>query len=131
MADNPLANVPSWLSSEFQSALKSSLPKGVQLNLFGRTPLATVPTATIENNETKTTRADKVAKSRLKKKNRKRHSKSIVLPLNLSLESATVYTTQGFSPDLDGNWLVTSVTHSLKKSGSTTSVELERCKTSF
>jgi hypothetical protein len=131
MADNPLANVPSWLTSEFQSALKSNLPKGVSLNLFGRTPLATVPTATVENNEKKTSRAHKVAKSRLKKKNRKRHSKSIVLPLNLGLESATVYTTQGFSPDLDGNWLVTSVTHSMKKSGSTTSVDLERSKTSF
>jgi len=130
MADSPIANIPSWLTSEFQGALKSNLPKGVQLNYFGRTPLVT-PTTTTENNQAKTTRADKVAKSRLKKKNRKRHQKSVVLPLNLSLESATVYTTQGFSPDLDGNWLVTSVTHSMKKSGSTTSLDLERSKTSF
>ena len=130
MNPNPIANVPTWLTSQYQGVLKNALPKGVQLTLFGRTPAAAT-VATQENNSNKTERADKVAKSRLKKKNRKRHQKSIVLPLNLGLESATVYTTRGFSPDLDGNWLVTQVTHTLKKSGSTTSVELERCKSSF
>jgi hypothetical protein len=127
---SPITNVPTWLTSEYQSTLKQILPKGVQLNLFGRTPAAT-PVAVQENNSSKVSRADKVAKSRLKKKNRKRHQKSISLPLNLGLEAATVYTTQGFSPDLDGNWLVTQVTHTMKKGGSTTSVELERCKTTF
>ena len=85
-----------------------------------------------DTNATKKARAAKVAKSKLKTKNRKRKKKNIVLEYNPSIESGTVYTTSGFSPLFDGRWLVILVTHDLKgKSGSTTTLELEKCITSY
>jgi hypothetical protein len=104
--------------------------KAIHNDLFNTTPLKT-PAGPVENNAKKIARATKVAKSKLKGKNRKRHKKSVVKVYDPSLESGTVYAVSGSRSDLDGNWLVVNATHTLTKGGNTTSIELERCITSF
>jgi hypothetical protein len=101
----------------------------VDRDLFYKTPLNSDPS---ETDTAKTDRAKKVAKSELKKKNRKRNKKGITLPYNPVLESGTVYTVTGSRSDLDGNWLVVDMTHAfVKGSGAISTVNLERCITSF
>jgi hypothetical protein len=89
-------------------------------------------TSSIETDSDKVERAKKVAKSELKKKNRKRNKKGIVVPYNAALESGTVYAVTGSRSDLDGNWLVVDMTHTfVKGAGATSTVNLERCITAF
>lgn len=86
----------------------------------------TVPA--VDSNTASTTKAGRVAKSKLKKKNRKGKKHRITVPLNLRVEAGTVYTLQGFSPDFDANWLVTECEHKFSaKGGSTTSLDLQMC----
>ena len=105
--------------------------QAIHNDLFNTTPLKTTPSVPIENNSKKKARAAKVAKSKLKGKNRKRNKKSVLKEYDPSLESATVYAVSGSRSDLDGNWLVVNVTHTLTKGGNTTSAELERCITKY
>jgi hypothetical protein len=105
--------------------------KAIHDDLFSTTPLKTSPSEPEEDNANKKERAKKVAKSKLKGKNRKRNKKSILKEYDPSLESATVYAVSGSRSDLDGNWLVVNVTHTLTKGGNSTSAELERCITKY
>ena len=120
-----------------QKLTLSTAPDGSKYNPFSYKPLTPATTSGKtgsgdDTNTVKKTRAAKVAKSRLKKKNRKRKKKNIVLEYNPTIEAGTVYTTSGFSPLFDGNWLVIQVTHEFKgRSGSTTSLELEKCILSY
>jgi len=123
MADPVVKNVPENLTNVDISQ------KAIHENLFDTTPLKTDPAPVKENNSKKVARAKKVAESKLKKKNRKRHRKNVVLFYNDAVESGTVYAVSNSRSDLDGNWLVVNVTHDVAKSGSKTTLELERCLT--
>lgn len=91
---------------------------------------ATVPA--ISANTGSTTKAQRVAKSKLKKKNRKGKKHRLVVPLNLRIEAGTVYTLKGFSPDFDSNWLIIDCEHKFSaKGGSTTSLDLQMCITGY
>jgi hypothetical protein len=115
--------------------LETDPTTGKHFNPFLRAKLAAEsdqPTTSIETDNEKVARAKKVAKSELKKKNRKRHKKGITIPYNSALESGTVYTVQNSRSDLDGNWLVVNMTHNfVKGAGAVSTVDLERCITSF
>ena len=121
---------PTPVKNNPKNLLGINLPSAaIAGSLFSTVPLATTPTVNLETNAAKKARALKVATSKLKEKNRNRHKKSIVKPYDPSLESGTVYAVSGSRSDLDGNWLVVSVTNTLSKGGNTTSAELERCLT--
>jgi hypothetical protein len=123
MPDPPVINNPSnLLNIDISQA-------AIHNDLFNTTPIKNAPA---ETNSKKTARATKVAKSELKKKNRKRHKKGIVVPYNPALESGTVYAITGSRSDLDGNWLVVDMTHTfVKGAGAVSSINLERCITAF
>jgi hypothetical protein len=74
------------------------------------------------------TSGNAVAKSKLKQKNRKRRKHSIVTPLNLTVESSTVFTLSGFALGFDGNWLLINTQHRLAGKGpSTTALDFQKC----
>jgi hypothetical protein len=125
MPDAPVINSPSnILHVDISQA-------AIHDDLFFAKPLKS-PSASSETNSKKIDRATKVAKSELKKKNRKRHKKGIVVPYNAALESGTVYKISGSRSDLDGNWLVVDMNHSfVKGAGATSTINLERCITTF
>ncbi len=91
-------------------------------------PVAPTPLKSDETDPSVTDKAKKVAKAKLKQKNRKANEFVITLPLNLAFEAATVYKLQGFTPDAnERTWVVTDVIHSFRgKTGSTTKVTLRR-----
>ncbi|SRR6266446_1642436 len=68
--------------------------------------------------------AKKVAKSKLKQKNRKQNELRIDMPITLQFEAATAYSASGFTPDADSQkWIVTEVEiHLSGKRGSETRV---------
>lgn len=113
----------------------SSAPDGAKYNPFKYVPLKSGSDpvgGSDDTNTVKKTRAAKVAKNKLKGKNRKHKKHGLELPFNPMIESGTVYTLQGFSPDFDGNWLITQVTHTFTgKGGTKTSIELEKAITSY
>src|SRR6266446_460591 len=79
------------------------------------------------SNETSPTiigQAKKVAKSKLKQKNRKQNSFRIDMPITLQFEAATAYSASGFTPDADSQkWIVEEVEiHLSGKRGSETKV---------
>lgn len=92
------------------------------------TPGVQAPLKSDETNPDVVDKAKKVAKAKLKQKNRKANEFVILLPLNLTFESGTVYKLQGFTPDADARtWVVTEVNHSFKaKDGSTSKITLRR-----
>jgi hypothetical protein len=85
-----------------------------------------------DTNAVKVARATEVAKNLLKGKNRKFRRQHISVAFNPTVESGTVYTLQGFSPYLDGAWLVTQVIHSFNaKGGTNTEIDLEKAITEY
>jgi hypothetical protein len=91
-------------------------------------PTVPSPLQSSETDPTVTDKAKKVAKAKLKQKNRKANEFVLNMPLNLAFEAASVYKLSGFTPDANaGTWVVTDVNHTFKgKTGSTTKVTLRR-----
>ena len=106
------------LFATIQSIVQDILPK--------QTPWPTTvlpsPIPIAETDAGMNARAKRVARSKLKKKNRKGKKHQMTIPLNLRVEAGTVYTLQGFSPDFDGPWLVTEVEHKFAAKGGATTV---------
>jgi phage protein D len=95
-------------------------------------PPANTKLQTEDTNATKTARAKEVAKNLCKQKNRKFRRQHITIAFNPAVESGTIYTLQGFSPYLDGAWLVTQVIHSFSaKGGTTTEIDLQKAITEY
>lgn len=85
-----------------------------------------------DSNATKTARAKDVAKHLCKQKNRKFRKQHITIAFNPAVESGTTYTLQGWSPYLDGAWLVTQVIHNFgAKGGTTTEIDLQKAVTEY
>ena len=83
-------------------------------------------------NAVKTARAKDVVKNLCKQKNRKFRKQHISIAFNPMVESGTIYTLQGFSPYLDGPWLVTQIIHSFNaKGGTNTEIDLEKAITDY
>jgi hypothetical protein len=72
--------------------------------------------------------ADAVAMAKLKGKNRKRRHHSFVVPMNLTIESATVFTLSGFAAGFDGPWLLMHTENRMMgKAGDTTTLDMQKC----
>ena len=117
----------------------------VTQSITGQGPSLTVPDANkslpdkqttktdpgTETNAAVTEKAKLVALSKLRQKNRKGNEFIITFPILTTLESGTVYSLNGFTPDGDsGQWVLVDCVLSFKgKSGSTTKCTFQKALT--
>ncbi len=81
-----------------------------------------------ETNSSALAKAKKTAESRLRQKNRKGNEFIIEFPILTTMESGTVYSVSGFTPDADAvKWVLVDVVMSFKgKGGSTTKCTFQK-----
>ena len=81
-----------------------------------------------ETNAAALAKAKKTAESRLRQKNRKGNEFIIEFPILTTMESGTVYSVSGFTPDADAvSWVLVDVVMSFKgKAGSTTKCTFQK-----